>query len=184
MRFYSLLLYIAITTLCSGNSFAQKSEKEDPKLGPNPVYFLDNAEVMPDTLSLPSLGNIINVFVYYDHDAIKRAGAKAKDGVVYIETMAYVRNRFVKLLRNYSSAYDKLYAQSGSDSSFQYILNGKALKKYDEGDLDIKNKHLIQSLEVITADQLRTRYNITDKQAGVVLTTQKDKPVRPGHKKK
>lgn len=112
---------------------------------------------------------VARLTVLTDTDATNYYGTSAKDGVVLIQTKAFARNHYIAFLRKKSAAYDSLYTITKSDTTFQYIINDKVKTHDFEGDLATLDDWLFISLDVLTEEQLKTKYNITGKKYGILI---------------
>jgi hypothetical protein len=89
------------------------------------------------------------VTVYKDTNAIKLIGPEGRNGVVYLETRKFARNRYWKLFSTRSAEYKKAVPNPESDSTVAYILNGKVLTGSFEGTLSTCNEKNLLELKVI-----------------------------------
>ncbi|HWD88117.1 MAG TPA: hypothetical protein VG367_08325 [Mucilaginibacter sp.] len=168
----SILLFIPLLTI------AQNKQDDSPlsKLGPNYLMIIDSAKVTRDQFQKFNPNTIASLQVLTDTDATNKYGDAAKDGAVIIQTKAVARKRYTSYFRNKSHAYDSLYVAAKSDSAFQYIINDKIKPEKDsEGDLSAINDDLFISLEILTADDLQKKYNISGKSIGVLIKCKKPK---------
>jgi hypothetical protein len=141
----------------------------------DPVFFIDSVRVNKRVLQDYDASEIAMVTVYKDSSAVKRMGAAAKNGLIYIETKDFAKNRYWNYFKSKSDQYSKLVPSVEGDIHVQYILNKKVLKENYEGDLAAINDTVFKGLQIITKQQLITDYGIKDKDLGVVVTA--DKPV-------
>ena len=102
-------------------------------------------------------------------------GDAAKDGVIVVTTKTLARRNYTSFFRRKSKAYDSLYTAAKSDSTFQYIINDKITGESAEGDLSLITDDLFISLDILTADDLKQKYNITGKQVGILVKSRKPK---------
>src|SRR5436309_1227285 len=121
-----IFLWIALFTAFSTR--AQQPKKPLKKLDNSPVFFIDSVNVFRDELNNYDPLQIAMVTVYKDTMAVNLIGAEGKNGVVYIETKAFARNRYWNYFQSKSDSYLKAVPRPESDTSVQYILNNKVLK--------------------------------------------------------
>jgi len=162
-------------------AFAQ----EDPasKLGPDPIYVVDSVKITKDQFQNFNVSTVASVQVLTDADATNKFGNIARDGAILIQTKALARRIYIRYFRKKSPAYDSLYMAAKTDSAFQYIINDKIKDQNSEGDLSAINDKLFISLEILTADDLKKKYNITDKLVGVLIKCRKPQDVFNGDSK-
>ncbi len=153
------------------------------KLGPNPIFIVDSQKVNKADLSRYSQDSIATVIILYDTTATKRYGDVAKDGAVIIETRSFARRAFVSFFKKHSNSYDSLFASLGSDDSFAYIINDKVQSGNYEGNLSAITEDLFEGLEILSKDQLFSKYGVTDKQFGVLVRSKRPQDLYNGEKK-
>ncbi|WP_374165347.1 hypothetical protein [Arcticibacter sp. MXS-1] len=165
---------IILLLLISIKLHAQPGPEEAVKrLGPNPVFFIDSVKVTQADLQKYDPQSIASVTILKDSAMIKSYGGEVNQGVVLIETRNFARRRFVKFLKSVSAKYDSLYTTNGDDNSFCYILNDKVQKGSYEGNLSGLDEKLFISLEVLSADELKNRFEVADKKYGIWIRANK-----------
>lgn len=164
---------------CYGVS-VEDSPMQVTDAGKDPVYFIDSIRVTGAALSKYDPNDIAMVTVYKDSSAVSRLGPAAKNGLIYIETKKFSKQRYWQYFRSKSEQYVKLVPSAGEDSEIQYILNKKILKDNFEGDLATIDDKVFQRLEIISKEKLIKDYGITDKQYGVVITSTVPADLRKG----
>jgi hypothetical protein len=173
MKILLLICTLFVSTL---TVFGQDDPKTAAgKLGPNPIFIIDSQKVSQSDLSKYNADSIATVVMLYDTSATKLYGDSAKDGVVIIETRSFARQMFISFFRKSSKSYDSLYRVVGNDTSFAYIINDKVQKGNYEGNLSAINDELFGGLEILTKEQLYDKYNISNKQFGIVVHSKKPK---------
>ena len=105
---------------------------------------------------------------YYDKDAKKRFGEKAKDGAVIIETKEFARNRYETFFKSYSKDYEKMLSQTQKRNPIA-LWNDRILTENDEGDLASIDKNLIKEIKIIDQKELIEKYQIQNKTVGVII---------------
>jgi len=76
-----------------------------------------------------------------------------------------------------------LFTAFGSDTAFKYIINNKIQEGNYEGNLSAITNELFDSLEILTKEELSSKYNITDKQFGILIHSKKPKDLYNADKK-
>ncbi len=136
----------------------------------DPVFFLDSIQVNKMVLSNYNPTEIASVTIYKDSLIIKKLYHKgAKNGLIYIETKDFAKNRYQNYFSSKSPEYASIIHSTKSNSGIQYILNGKILNKDYEGDLANLNDKTFREIKIIDKDQLTKLYGITDKNFGVLI---------------
>lgn len=69
------------------------------------VFFIDGIKVLSTEVQDLNNGDIATVSVYKDSNALRIAGPDAKNGVIYIETKQFVRNKYWNFFGSKSPAY-------------------------------------------------------------------------------
>jgi len=169
MRYLIICLF-----LCPLTALAQTTaEKVMGTLGPNPLFFLDSVRVSHDQLQLMDANQVTLVIVYKMDHAVQLYGDSAKDGAVWIETRPFARKHYITFFRKISPKYDSLYNIAKTDTTFQYIANDKIETGSFEGSFESIDDKTFISMDIINADDLKKKYNITDKQYGIILAYKK-----------
>jgi hypothetical protein len=178
------LLIICTLFVSTHTVFGQDDPKTAAgKLGPNPIFIIDSQKVSQSDLSKYSPDSIATVVMLYDTSATKLYGAAAKDGAVIMETRSFARHMFISFFRKSSQPYDSLYKVVGNDTSFAYIINDKVQKGNYEGNLSAITEELFGGLEILTKEQLYSKYNISDKLFGILVHSKKPKDLYNADKK-
>jgi hypothetical protein len=138
-----------------------------------PLYFLDNIQVNRGVLSLYDPKEIAAVTVYKDSSAFKIAGEKGKNGVIYITTKAYARDKYWNYFKSKSSDYIKAVPSIKREGNVVYVLNDKVLVKDFEGDLYFIDNTNFIDLKVIDKKHLQQEYSIKDRKWGIIIKTNK-----------
>lgn len=140
-----------------------------------PLYFVDSILVTPAELDAFNPRDIARIDVYKDSSAFKLAVNGVNNGLVYIETKKFVREKYWSYFASKSDAYLKWVPTAESDSAVVYILNNHVLNEDNPAksdylfDLSKINDETFVSLIVVNAEVLKRDYNVTDKKAGVVI---------------
>jgi hypothetical protein len=168
------LIFIFTFLITALSTFGQSPKKTVRKLGDEPVFFIDSINVDRSELMKYQPEEIAQVSVYKDSTAIKLVGPDGKDGVVYIETKAFAKNKYWNYFKSKSADYAKAVLTPQGDSTVQYILNGRILTKNFEGDLSLIDDDIFKEIKVIDKETLEKEYKIKDKSYGIIIKS--DKP--------
>lgn len=179
MKILFLVALISVTSTAWG----QRPQKAAQQLGTAPVYFIDSVEVAQSALQQYSPDSIAALTIYKAADAIRLAGVRGKDGVVYIETKSFERRHYRRYFARKSPAFAQLLAKGTAEASIQYVLNGRLLTTNYEGDLASIDDQIFQTLEVLDQTTLRQRYPSTTAMYGVVLKSRVPKDLYHGKRK-
>lgn len=148
---------------------AQPPKKALPKVGDNPIFFVDSIKVDKPYIQQMNPKQVASLSVYTEKEAFDLLGEAAKDGVIYIETIPFAKKRFWTYFKSKSVEYAELVPTVDSDSTIQYILNEKVLKKDYEGNLSSINDKVFKGIKIISKEELIKDYQITDKAFGVLV---------------
>jgi hypothetical protein len=170
MKKYILVVALAITFLGCKSAQRMTPVEAANKLGPNPHFIIDGQASDKSAMQTMEAEDVASLTAYYGKDAKSRYGDKAKDGAVEIETKAYAKEKYQKVLKEASSEYKSRLEAEGGDNNFQYILNGKALTGNYIGDLACLTPDLLKEIRIVGSEELINSYNIDGKAAGVVIT--------------
>ena len=158
-------------------------KKTVKKLGPHPIIIIDSNRLTHEEIVAYDMNQITLAHNLDDSTALNIYGLEAKDGVVLLESKAFARKRFVRYFKKVSVKYDSLYTAAKTDSTFQYILNDKVQKGNYEGNLALIDDNNFISLDILTADDLKRTYSITDKTVGIWIKARKPDGLYHGNKK-
>lgn len=136
-----------------------------------PLLFLDSINVNEGVLSLYDPNEIAAVTVYKDSNAIRIAGDKGKNGVIYITTKIFAKNKYWKYFKSKSAEYSNAVPSIKDEDEVIYVLNDKVLEKDFEGDLFFIDDNNFIALTVIDKKQLKNDYNIEGKRWGINIKT-------------
>lgn len=177
-------LFIVIALLTIGNLvFAQSPKKEVPKLGENPIFFIDSVLAAKTDFFQFNPKLVASLTILNGKDAIDVLGDKAQDGLVYLESIPFAKKRFERYFKNKSEAYRQLLLSNPADSSIQYILNSKLLVKDYEGNLSAIDDKVFESLKILSKEELVTTYGNTEKIIGVEIRSKIPDNLHNGDKK-
>lgn len=101
----------------------------------------------------------------------EKYGAKAANGIMYIETKPFARKRFTRLFSSISPDFEAAIKKAGGDSTFQYVLDGQKIDDTTMNMLAALEKNTIANIAVIDAKALKGQYQVKDKKVGVVITS-------------
>jgi hypothetical protein len=169
--YYSERKIEAIDIKISCYDLFKKANNRYRKLLNEPVMFVDSVNVTSIELQKYQPTEIATVTIYKDSNAIRLVGPQGKDGVAYIETKNFARNKYWNFLKSKSQAYLKVVPEPQENSLVIYILNDKILRANFEGDLSVINDETFIDLKIIGKEQLFKEYNIDDKSYGILIRT-------------
>ena len=144
------------------------------KLGSNPYIEFDGKPAEYSYLQSVNPQDISVIQTYYNKEAIKLYGEKAKDGAVLIETKAFARNKFETLFKRHSTEYEEMINKTDT-SNIQYILNERLLKTNFEGDLSLITEKTLKSIKLIGSQELENKYQVKTKKVGVLVVAKRPK---------
>jgi len=163
----NILILTLLVLACCGTS-KRTPEEAVQKLGANPYFEIDGKSVTQSELGNYNPTDIASLTTFYDKDAKKRFGEKAKDGAVIIETKEFATNRYETFFKSYSKDYEKMLNETQKEE-IQYILNDRILTENYEGDLASIDKNLIKEIKIIDQKELIEKYQIQNKKVGVII---------------
>ncbi|NQX55949.1 hypothetical protein HQN86_20170 [Pedobacter panaciterrae] len=137
----------------------------------DPVFILDSVQVFRGEMNSVDPNTIAVVTVYKGKNATDRFGAEAENGLVYMETISFVKKRYWTSLKSKSDDYLKHVPSPDEESSIFYILNGKPLLKDHEAGLSGITNENLQSVLIIDKNTLKKDYLIEGYSWGVLITT-------------
>jgi hypothetical protein len=157
-------LYLTLLILCSSMTVWAQT----PAVGNIPIFFIDGVKVDRQGLSKVNPDDIAMLTVLKQKTAESQYGEAGKDGVVLVETKAFVRKRYIKYLSSKSAEYAKLTA--ADDTDMKYIINGEVQPKDFVDALDNIADSTFVSLAIIDKTKLASDYNVSDKPYGAVIS--------------
>lgn len=180
---YTFILF-ALFSILNLNASAQKSpEKAAKKLGTNPMFFIDSIRVQKSDLANQDSEQVTLVIMFYDKEAIEKFGPEAQDGVVFVETKTYAKNKFINYFRKKSAAFDSLFVKNNGDLNFAYIINDKVQSGNFEGNLRSIDDSIFEKITIINKTQLEEQFKITNKDYGIIIQSKKPKDLYNKNKK-
>jgi hypothetical protein len=136
----------------------------------DPIFFIDSIRVNKRVLQNYNPNEIAMVTVYKNSDATEKMES-ASNGMIYIETKKFAKERYWKYFKSKSEKYAEIVSSPESDTNVQYILNKKVLTNNFEGDLAAIGDKIFKGIQVINKQQLINDYHITDKEYGVLISS-------------
>lgn len=177
---HKIIAISLLTALSYGSAFCQIATKDSSAektamsiIRKNPLLILDSTIIVRDSLQNVSPEDIADITVLKEESATAAFGDKGKNGVIIIETKKFARAKYIKFLRAASPQYDSLYQKIGSDTAFQYILNGKVLTQNYEGSLAPLSLQKLTDVQILNKQQLKDSFDIDDKDYGVAIISEK-----------
>jgi len=156
-------LCIFLLALCSNMIAVAQA----PKLGNNPIFFIDSVRVDKSGLANMDANDVAMVTVLKEKSAVAHFGDAGKDGVVLIETKAFVRKRYIKYLSSKSAEYANL--TTAGDNNLKYIINSEVQQKDFVDALDNVADSTFISIKIIDKAALANDYSVQDKPYGAVI---------------
>jgi hypothetical protein len=136
-----------------------------------PIFFLDSRRVNRGVLLSYEPTEIAFITVFKDTTAIRIIGPEGKNGVVYIFTKEFARNKYWDYFKSKSKEYLKAVPSSDNESNVVYILDSKVLEKDFEGDLFKLDDKTFADLRVIDKKTLKRDFKIENMKWGIVIRT-------------
>lgn len=84
----------------------------------------------------------------------EKYGPEGENGVIFIETVDFARKRYTRMFAEISPEYKKQFEQAGSDSCFQYVLDGSPINTSKEQMLAALLRKDIDSINVMFNGEL------------------------------
>lgn len=134
----------------------------------DPVFIVDSLRINKSDLAKYDPNDIATVTVLKPKSAIDMLGPAGSNGAILAETKKYVQTRLWRFLTSQSAEYAKVVLTPDQHNT-QYIINGKVLSRNWEGDAGMVINKNLKSIIILDKNQLVSRYNITDKDIGVVI---------------
>jgi hypothetical protein len=153
---------ILVCLLLGSIACAAQDTSEDP------IYFVDSVKTETGMNGL-NPENIGLISVVKGKKLVEKYGPGAVNGVIFIETKPFAHERYKKMFSEIAPAYAAALKQHGTDSSFQYILDGVLVKNPVDAMLTALERKSIIDISVISSAVLLTDYKVKGKQAGVVI---------------
>jgi len=175
-----LILFLLFIIGCKSQQIGPAKAIE--KLGANPYFMIDEQPVDKSELMKYEPTSIALVTTYYDKDAIKNFGDKAKDGAVLILTKSFATNKYETLFKSFSKDYEKVLIENNKND-IQYILNDRILIDKFEGTLASIDNKLLKNVKIIDQKTLAEKFQITNKKVGILIKSKRNKDVYDSKKK-
>src|ERR1700760_4190857 len=121
---------------------------------PPPIFIIDSVKVNQEALKSYNPNDIADVTVFKDTNATRLIGDEGKNGLVIIETKAFVRKRYWSLLCSRSPEYAKIVSSPDVDSTVQYILNDTPVVRVREGALYFLNQQNLKKVTILDKQTL------------------------------
>jgi hypothetical protein len=166
-----ITILLILFTGCSNRLTPTKAVQ---KLGPSPYFEVDGVPKNKSDLNTLNASDIASITTYYNKEAKKLYGDKAKDGVVIIETKPYATNKFESFFKSISKEYEEMLNNTGK-TDIQYILNDRVLVENYEGTLAAIDNKTFKSIRLIDSSELDSIYQIKEKKVGVIISASRPK---------
>lgn len=174
--FLSCLLFSSI-------SFAQSPKRIFKKIGDKPIIFIDSINADYSQIAKFEANEIASFSVFKGKDATDLMGEEGKDGVIYIETKKFAKIRYWNYFKSKSPEYFNLVPNLEKEPSVQYVLNDKILTDNFEANLASINDEIFKGITIISKDELVKKYNIENKDFGVLIKSDTPDNLHHGNKK-
>jgi hypothetical protein len=166
-----IFMFLMFATAAAG----QIPEKVSKKMGPNPIVFLDSAEIDLEKLNSVKPFHISNIQMLVPKKAKKIIGNKGSDGAIFVTTVKAAKLRNWSYLRAKSSEFAKLILSPSGDTSVDYILNGTPLSDTTAPErLFLVNDKNFRKISIIDKEEL-TSGNVGEKRYVVSITAKRSK---------
>lgn len=137
-------------------------------VGANPIYYIDSVKLSTDEMLKVNPNTVTLINAYSKEDALEVLGIDAKDGVVYVETIIFVKRRYWDYFKAKASDL-KLGKKIGDYTELKFILNDIPLSDIDVGKLHIVNDETLEDFKIVKRKELKSKYKVKDKRYGVVI---------------
>jgi hypothetical protein len=137
----------------------------------DPLFFLDSVRLNKDSLSQMNSNEIAMITVIKDGNAIRLLGPEGANGVVYITSKHFARNKYWHFLSARSLAYATAFSDPDADSTVTYVINKKVLGDSYEADLMGLDAATYRSLRIVNHDALKKEFGVEGKQYAVIIQT-------------
>ncbi|ASZ13541.1 hypothetical protein CK934_22595 [Chitinophaga sp. MD30] len=134
-----------------------------------PVYVVDSVVAQPDVMKTIRPDQIAMLTVAKGSKAVEKYGSQAENGVIYIETKDFARQRYQRLFSNRAKEYAHLLKEKNSDIDVQYIVNDSLVTGQQESILAPVNDRNITSVTILTPKELLKTYKIKGKRLGLLV---------------
>jgi hypothetical protein len=136
-----------------------------------PIFFLDSIRVNRGVLSSYEPTEIAFITVFKDTTAIQIIGQEGKNGVIYIFTKEFARNKYWGYLKSKSKEYLRAVPSTDNENNVVYILDNKVLEKDYESELFKLDDKIFADLRVIDKKTLSKDFKIKSKKWGIIIRT-------------
>lgn len=147
-------------------AWAQVETEEEDSV---PVYVVDSIVANPDVMKTIRPDQIAMLTVSKGSKAVEKYGSQAENGVIYIETKDFARQRYQRLISNYSKEYATLLKEKNGDKDIQYIVNDSLVTEQLESTLAPVNQRNVITITTLSPKELSKTYKIKDKLLGILI---------------
>ena len=159
---------IIISLLLISNLIKAQTTIQD--LGVNPIYFIDSVRVSSNEVMKADPAKVTLLTVVSREEALKKFGEEGKDGMVYVETVNFVKRRYWDYFRS-KRKDSKSIKKIDNYQNLQFILNEKPLQDIDIGTLHIVNDETLEEFRIINKKKLKKKYKVRNRDYGIVIKT-------------
>ena len=137
----------------------------------DPVFYLDSIRVNKGVLAQYDENEIAFITVFKEDNAVRIAGNEGKNGIIFIYTKEYAKQKYWDFLKSKSIEYSKIIPDYNYDNSVVYIINNKVLEKNFESELFNLNEKNFIGLIIIDSKELKKKYKIKNKKWGILISS-------------
>ncbi len=159
----------AIDLVISCNSIYNKTTNISLFKPNDPVFYLDSIRVNKGVLSVYDENEIAFITIYKEDNALKIAGNEGRNGVVFIYTKEYAKQKYWGFLKTKSIEYGKIVPDYNNDNTVTYVLNNKVLGKNYEVELYGLNDENFVDLKIIDSKELKKKFKVKEKKWGILI---------------
>jgi hypothetical protein len=147
-----------------------KAQSTVQDLGVNPIYFIDSVRVTSNEVMKADPTKVTLMTVISREEAFKTFGEEGKDGMVYVETVNFVKRRYWDYFRS-KTKDSKSIKKIDTHQNLQFILNEKPLQDIDIGTLHTVNDDTLEEFRIINKKKLKKKYKVRNRDYGIVIKT-------------
>jgi hypothetical protein len=168
-----LRIFITLCLLAPATAAMSQELGQIPGAPENALIFVDSIESKKGLEGLDPT-KIALIDIVKGSKLKEKYGPRGENGVIFVETVPFARKRYTRMFSEFSPAYGTQLQKSGSDSSFQYVLDGSPLSSNVPQMLAALEKKTIDSVTVMTPEkvkQVNAEYEADGKLLWVLITS-------------
>lgn len=170
------ILIVILALTASLNALGQSQAIEAISKSKNITYIIDNELASRDLVGKLNQEEVFGVTVLKDSDAVEITKNKDTDAVISIISLVYVKAHYLDYLRSKSCEFANAYSSIKNPEDVVFIWNDNILNERRKYSLYYVDDSNFIEIKQINRDQLNSDFNITDKQIGFVVKTNKSLP--------